>query len=341
VGQKDEDGKGWASSKDHVVADPATMRGYGQNIAKLRFDFQADVLQVGMGLRGIGRDDAISTGMYEPGQTCNALVDNNGQEVVAALNDFLISLTAIPAAALTMADLFDGLVARGAAMINAQCDAMLWAFATPGATRPPGAPPYIKGTIKGKMAKYAKESEGGKGGAAGDKFLRGGHYSGADVEVYRTANGETRYVIRTAGGGYTEWAEDDKGNRSYLTVQEGNGPVVTTNYAKNGDVESVTKRYKPTITQLDAPEEKGVTGLHDERQLVETYKDGKKTTTTDHLEVKKYSDGTESHTYSTEENGKRTEEGTVGRQPPATNPDTWSDLGRRQGRALEEKARGL
>jgi hypothetical protein len=338
VGKKDKEDQLWASSGDHLVADPATLRGYGQNIAKLRFDFQTDVTTAGMGLRGTGRDTAISTGMYEPGMTCNDLLDSNGQEMTTALGDFLTCMTSIPAGIFTMADLYGGQVAHGKAMINAQYDAMLWAFATPGADRPAGAPSYIKGTIKGEMEKYAAENPTATGA---DKFLSGGHYSGADVEVYQTAGGGMRYVVRTAGGGYTEWAEDADGNRLYQTVQQGNGPVVTTNYT-DGKESSVIKRYKATSAPLpNVFTDKDTVSVVDEQQVVETIKDGKVTTTTDHVVVTKYSDGTESHDYYTDKNGERTKESSVGRQPPATTPDTWSDLAKKQGQAMETKARGL
>lgn len=342
MGKQGKDSEGWASAGDHVIADPATLRGYGRNIAKLRFDFQSDTMQVGMSLRGIGRDNAISTGTFEPGMTCDALVDSNSQEMSDALRDFVVSLTAIPAAILTMADLFDGSVAHGKAMINAQCDAMLWAFATPGADRPTGVPSYIKGTIKGEMAKYASDGAGkGEGSTGLGKLIEGGHYSGADVAVYAAAGGGRRYVVRTPGGGYMEWGEDKNGVRTYQTIQQGNGPVVNTQYSEGKEV-SVTKRYKPTTTTLpDNSSDKDVKSVHDERQLVEKYEDGKKTTTTDHVVVTKYSDGTETHTYATETGGKRTEDGTVGRQPPETTPESWAELARRQGRDIQTQARGL
>lgn len=330
----------WASSGDHLDADPATLRGYGENIAKLRGDFQTDVMGAGANLRGTGRDTSISTGMYEPGQTCNDLVDSNGQEFTAALNDLLTSMTAIPAAILTMADLFDGTVARGTAMINAQCDAMEWAFAMPGATKPAGVPSYIKGTILGKMKEFAA------GGAKfDDKLLNSGLYSGASVAVYSTAGGGMRYVVRTPDGGYLEWGEDAKGNRTYQTTQNGNGPLVTTNYStdKDGKVTTtVTKRYAPSSTTLQSSGEKGVVSVVDEQQKVESYdKDGKLTTTVDHTVTKKYSDDTETHTYTTEKNGKTTTTGTVGRQPAPTTPETWSDLAKKQSEAMIAKARGL
>jgi hypothetical protein len=334
---KQEDGS-WASSGDHLEADPATLRGYGQNIAKLRWDFQTDITGAGTSLRGTSKDSSLSTGLYEPGQTCNDLVDSNGQEFVSALNDLLTSMTAIPAAALTMADLFDGVVAHGKAMINAQGDAMAWAFATPGATRPSGVPSYIKGTIQGEMKKAAA---GGKG-KFDDKLVDEGLYSGAAVQVYSTAGGGKRYVVRTPGGGYAEWGENAKGVRTYQTTYNGNGPVVTKVYSE-GEVLSTTKRYRPTTAPLPVVfSEKDVVSVVDEQQKVETYdKDGKLTTTTDHVLVTKYSDNTESHTYSTDKNGKTTTTGTVGRQPAAVTPDTWSELAQKQSQEMVAKAKGL
>jgi hypothetical protein len=336
VGQKDNEG--WASSKDHLQADPSTFRGYGENIAKLRFDFQTDVTGAGMSLRGTGQDTSVSTGMYEPGQTCGDLADSNGAEMVAALQDLLTSLTAIPAAILTMADLFDGTVARGAAAI-AQAEALSWAFATPGADKPAGVPSYIKGTIQGQMKKYAKDG----GNAVGtDKLIESGLYSGASVAVYQAAGGGKRYVVRTPGGGYTEWGENADGVRTYLVTQSGNGPMVTTSYDK-GKVMNVTKRYEPVNAPLPVVFEKDVVSVVDERQRVETYdKNGKLTaTTTDHLVVTKYNDKTETHGYYTEENGKKTNESSVGRQPAAATPETWTELARKQAGDLTAKAKGL
>lgn len=345
MGTQDKDKKQpkgiWASSVDHLDADPATFRGYGENIAKLRGDFQTDTMGAGLNLRGIGRDTSISTGMYEPGQTCNDLVDSNGVEFTAALNDLLISMTAIPAAMLTMADLFDDLVARGKSMINAQCDAMEYAFAMPGSTKPAGVPSYIKGTILGEMRKAAA------GGPAkfDDKLVDAGLFSGATVAVYATAGGGKRYVVRTADGQYAEWGEDANGERTYQTIQTGNGPVVTTNYSKDekGKVmTTVTKRYAPSSTTLGSTGEKGVVSIVDEQQKVESYDaQGKLTTTVDHTIVKKYSDDTETHTYAKEKDGKTTTTGTVPRQPPSTTPETWSDLARKQSEAMIAKARGL
>lgn len=329
---------GWQSSGDHLDADPNTLRGYGENIAKLRFDFQLDVTGVGTGLSGTGRDNSISTGMFEPGQTCSDLVDSNGQEILAALNNFVVRFTAIPAGALTMADLFDGVVAHGKAMFAAQAEAMEWAFAMPGAHKPAGVPSYIKGTIQGEMRKHA----GGGTDHSEDKLLQSGHYSGADVEVYSTAGGGKRYVLHTPGGGYVEWGEDAKGNRTYQVTQQGAGPVVTTNYSE-GKVSGVTKRYTSTTSPIPVVyKEKDVVSVVDERQVVETYdKDGKKTTTVDHTVVTKYSDDTESHDYYTEKNGKTTDEATVNRQPPAATPETWTDLAKKQSTAMIAKAKGL
>jgi hypothetical protein len=335
---KQENG-GWASSGEHLDADPATLRGYGQNIAKLRWDFQTDITEAGMNLRGTSKDSSLSTGFYEPGQTCNDLVDSNGQEFTEALNCFLTSLTAIPAGALTMADLFDGVVAHGKAMINAQGDAMAWAFAMPGATRPAGVPSYIKGTIQGEMKKAAAAGGSGK---FEDKWLEGGLYSGASVSVYSTAGGGKRYMVRTPGGGYVEWGENAKGERTYQTTYNGDGPVVTKVYSE-GEVTSTVKRYQPTDTPLPVvfPEE-GVVSVVDEQQKVETYdKDGKLTTTTEHVVVTKYSDSTETHTYSTEKDGKSTTTGTVGRQPAAVTPDTWSELAKKQSQEMVAKTKEL
>lgn len=335
-----EDSAGWASAKDHLKADPSTFRGYGENIAKLRYDFQSDITGAGMSLRGTGKDTSISTGMYEPGQTCSDLVDSNGMEMVDALKDFLTSMTAIPAAILTMADLFDSTVARGESAI-AQAAAMSWAFVMPGADKPAGVPSYIKGTIQGFQKKYEKDAVDPN--SAGDKLTEGGLYSGASVAVYQTATGGLRYVVRTPGGGYVEWGEDAKGKRTYQVTQDSpNGPVVTTNYS-DGKETSVTKRYAPTTTRLDVDlPAKDVTGVRDERQKVETYKDGKLTSTkTDHTTVTEYSDKTESHHYYTDEDGKKTKESSVGRQPPAVNPEDWGDLARQQSRDMMAKAKGL
>jgi hypothetical protein len=336
---KNENSGGWQSTGDHLDADPSTLRGYGTNIAKLRFDLQLDVTGVGTGLNGVGRDNAISTGTYEPGQTCNDLLDSNGQEVLAALNEFVIRFTDIAAASLTMADLFDGVVARGKAMFAAQADAMEWAFAMPGAHKPPGVPSYIKGTVLGEMEKHAA------GGAdrSEDKLLQDGHYSGTHVQVYSTADGGKRYVVHAPGGGYTEWGEDAKGHRTYEVTQQGDGPVVTTNYSDKGKVTGVSKRYKPTSSPIPVVyKEKDTVSVVDEQQRVETYDaDGKKTTSVAHTVVTKYSDDTESHTYYTDKDGKKTDAVTVNRQPPAVTPDTWTDLAKKQSAAMIAKAKGL
>lgn len=336
MGKKDEGA--WASSAEHLEADPATLRGYGQNIAKLRWDLQTDMMNAGSNLRGTSKDGSVSTGMYEPGQTCNDLAGSNGQEFASALNDLLTSMTAIPAAALTMADLFDGVVALGSAMINAQCDAMEWAFVMPGSTRPAGVPSYIKGTILGEIRKAAA---GGSGKYA-DELISQGLYTGASVEVYSTAGGGTRYILRTPGGGYVEWGENAKGDRTYQTTYTGDGPVVTKVYSE-GEVTSTTKRYRPTSAPLPVVfSEKDVVSVVDEQQKVETYdKDGKLTTTVDHVVVTKYDDNTETHTYSTEKNGESTTTGTVGRQPPAVTAETWSDMATKKSQDMIAKARAL
>jgi hypothetical protein len=333
VGKKDSD-SGWASSGDHLEADPATFRGYGENIAKLRLDFQNDIISAET--NGTGRDNSVSTGMYEPGSTCGALVDANSMELQSALRDLLTSLTAIPAACLTMGDLFDSVSARGTAMINAQADAMAWAFATKGAERPAGVPPYIKGTIQGAM----KEAAAGGPETGADKLLPGsGLYTGASVATYSTVGGGKRYVVHTPDGNYVEWGEDADGNRTYEMSRTGDGPMVTTTY-KEGEVDKVTKRYEPTRTTLS---EGGGTKVVDEQQVVKTYNsDGKLTkTTTDHVVVTKYSDDTETHRYYTEEDGKKTNDRTVGRQPEAVTAETWKDLAKDQSEKIIEKARGL
>lgn len=334
MGKKDSEGV-WASSKDHLEADPATFRGYGENIAKLRLDFQNDILSAET--NGTGRDSSVSTGMYEPGQTCGALVDSNGMEMQSALRDLLTSMTAIPAACLTMGDLFDSVTAHGKAMINAQADAMAWAFATKGAEKPAGVPAYIEGTIQGFM----KEAAAGGAASNGDKLLPGsGLYSGASVAVYATVGDGKRYVMRTPDGNYVEWGEDADGKRTYEVIQSGNGPMVTTTY-KEGEVDKVSKRYAPTSTIVG--HESAASSATDERQVVKTYdKDGKLTSTvTDHVVVTKYSDGTETHRYYTEEDGKKTDESFVGRQPPAATAESWKDLAKEQSKAVIEKARGL
>jgi hypothetical protein len=281
--------------------------------------------------------------MFEPGQTCNDLADSNGQEFLDALNDFVVRFTAIAAGCLTMADLFEGVVAQGAAMFAAQANAMEWAFVMPGAHKPSNVPSYIKGTILGETAKHA----GGGADRGEDKLLQAGHYSGADVQVYSTAGGGKRYVLYTPGGAYTEWGEDAKGNRTYLTTQKGDGPVVTTTYSTDGPdkgkASGVSTRYKPTSSPLPVVfKEKDVVSVVDEQQRVENVDaDGKKTTTVAHTVVTKYSDNTESHTYYTDANGKKTNEATVNRQPPAATPETWTDLAKKQSAAMIAKARAL
>lgn len=332
---KNDNGSGWASTGDHLEADPATFRGYGENIAKLRWNFQTDLLSAET--NGTGRDNSVSTGMYEPGTTCGGLVDSNSIDMQSALRDLLTSLTAIPAACLTMAELFDSVTAHGQAMINAQADAMAWAFATKGAERPAGVPSYIEGTIQGAM----KEAAAGGPASKEDKLLPGsGLYSGASVAVYATTGDGRRYVMRTPDGNYVEWGEDADGNRTYEVSQTGDGPMVTTTYAE-GKVDKVTKRYEPTSTIVG--HESGASSATDERQVVKTYdKDGKLTkTVTDHVVVTKYSDGTETHRYYTDDDGKKTDERTVGRQPPAATAETWKDLAKEQSEAVVTKARGL
>jgi hypothetical protein len=328
---------GWQSSADHLKADPSTLRGYGSNIAQLRFDLQLDV--IGAGTNGVGKDQSISTAMFEPGQTCNELADDNGQEFLSALNDFVVRFTAIASGSLTMADLFEGVVARGKAMFAAQANAMEWAFAMPGAHKPSNVPSYIKGTILEETAKHA----GGGADSTEDKLLQAGHYSGADVAVYSTAGGGKRYVLHTPDGGYAEWGEDAKGHRTYQTTRQGDGPTVTTTYSDKGKVTGVSKRYSPTSSPLPVVfKEKDIVSVVDEQQRVENIdEDGKKTTTVSHTVVTKYSDDTETHTYYTDKNGTKTDEVTVNRQPPAATPETWSDLANKQSVAMMAKAKGL
>lgn len=344
MGKKDSE-SGWASTGEHLEADPATFRGYGKNIAKLRLDFQNDIMSADT--NGTGRDNSVSTGMYPPGMTCGSLADSNSMDMQSALRDLLTSLTAIPAACLTMADLFEGVSAHGKAMINAQADAMAWAFATKGAQRPAGAPAYIEGTIQGFM----KAASAGGTDTHEDKLLPGsGLHSGASVAVYATAGDGRRYVVRTPDGHYVEWGEDANGNKTYETSWTGDSSVVTTTSyklsedGKSSGVENVTKRYAPTSTIVgNSSAEKDFTTAVDERQVVKTYDaEGNLTkTVTDHVVVTKYSDGTESHRYYTEEDGKKTNETTVGRQPPATTAETWKDLAKEQSKAVIDKARSL
>lgn len=348
MGKKDSE-SGWASSGDHLEADPATFRGYGKNIAKLRLDFQNDIMSADT--NGTGRDNSVSTGMYPPGMTCGGLVDSNGMDMQSALRDCLTSLTAIPAASLTMGDLFENVIALGKAMINAngmsQADVMAWAFATKGAPRPAGVPAYIEGTIQGAM----KEAAAGGPAARGDKLLPGsGLYSGASVAVYSTTGDGRRYVVRTPDGRYIEWGEDAKGNKTYETSWTGDGSVVTTTTyklsedGKSSAVDNVTKRYAPTSTIIGSDTaEKDFTSAVDEQQVVKTYdaKGNLTKTVTDHVVVSKYSDGTESHRYYTEENGKKSNESTVGRQTPATTAETWKELAKEKSTAVVEKARSL
>lgn len=328
---------GWLSSADHINTDPSTLRGYGGNVAQLRFDFQLDA--IGAGTNGVGKDQSISTAGFQPGQTCNDLADSNGKELLDALNDFVVRFTAIASGSLTMADLFDGVVAHGKAMFAAQANAMEWAFAMPGAHKPSNVPSYIKGTILGETTKHAA----GGADSSEDKLLQDGHYAGTHVQVYSTAGGGKRYVVHAPGGGYTEWGEDTKGHRTYLTTQKGDGPMVTTTYSDKGDVSGVSKRYKPTNSPLPVVfKEKGIISVVDEQQRVENVDAaGKKTTSVAHTVITKYSDDTESHTYYTDTKDKKTDEVTVGRQPPAANPETWTDLAKKQSAAMIAKARAL
>jgi hypothetical protein len=333
------DKNGWATTGEQFKADPATLRGYGENVAKLHQNFEQDTTGSGMNLGGIGQDWSISTGFYPPGTTCSQLADRNGADILSALQDCATNLISIPSAILTMADLVENVAAHGTAQVNAaEANAMEWAFVTPGADKPAGVPSYIKGTIQGNLAAAATTS-----GTEKPIPSLSGTQAGTSVQAYATADGGRRYVVESPNGRHTEWTEDKQGRKTYQLVRAADGSEITTSYS-NGkptgttttSVKSTTDNYvngklvaKVPSTQgssgpVTMTEKSDVQSVTDSQSVTESRKvNGKVETTTEHVVVTKYTDGTESHRYYTETGSHISDDTTIGRQTPA---NTYADI---------------
>lgn len=306
----------WTYSGDAVLdADPATFRGYAENVNKIGKNLRGDMMGPVMRLHGGGEDVALSTGGFPEGQHCDRLNSRNASEMTTFLHDLATNFRAIPSASYILADLYE--TADGDS--GASLDAVGWAFGRAGVDKPANLPGYIDGDKT-----IASESKGPEAGTVESEVLiSSSTHSGATVATYRTADGGTRTVITTPRG-VTETGYAKDGTISYEVTTDPEGGSTTHNYGPDGQLVSTTERTHATS------EHGNVT--HQKTTVVTDPAGEKPTTTTDHMVTTEHSDETQTrHYYTTEkiegENGEtsieRSDERYVGRQPDAMTTEDW------------------
>ncbi|MEV6234482.1 hypothetical protein AB0L88_42120 [Saccharopolyspora shandongensis] len=323
----DPDGRGapsWPTNGENLKADPSSLRGYGTNVATIGKNLQSDTMGGAMNINGVGDDISISTGGFPEGEQADQLMARNAQEMMRFLQDIRQNHLAISSVAHICADLYEDTDAANGVRLSG----VEWAFHEPGAERPPGAPPYLKETIADNMADAPKGL-----GKLGDEKLTGTHhFSGGVVYMYESKDGRTRSVVQTEGG-ITETGYDKNGNETYSTTSKPSGVMITKTYGENGKVVSTTNR---------SVESRKIAGGRDEVTTVRTEQAGKKETVVEeHKVTRKYEDGTESHHYYKEEEGKRSDERYIGRQPKRVTPEDWADEARRTMKENRRMAGGM
>ncbi|TDD35212.1 hypothetical protein [Saccharopolyspora elongata] len=315
----------WPTNGKDLKADPSSLRGYGTNVATIGKNLQSDTMGGAMNINGVGDDISISTGGFPEGGQADQLMARNAQEMMRFLQDIRQNHLAISSVAHICADLYEDTDAANGVRLSG----VEWAFHEPGAERPPGAPPYLKETIADNAADQPKGL-----GKLGDEKLTGTHhFSGGVVYMYESKDGRTRSVVQTEDG-ITETGFDKDGNESYSTTSKPSGAMITKTYDENGKVVSTTNR---TV------DSRKFSGGRDEVTTVRTKQAGKdETVVEEHKVTKKYSDGTESrHYYKEDEDGKRSDERHIGRQPKRVTPEDWADEARRTMKENRRMAGGM
>ncbi|MEV0698766.1 hypothetical protein AB0I53_12735 [Saccharopolyspora sp. NPDC050389] len=324
----DPDGRGsgpsWPTSGENLKADPSSLRGYGTNVATIGKNLQSDTMGGAMGINGGGDDISISTGGFPEGSQADQLTARNAQEMMRFLQDIRQNHLAISSVAHICADLYEDTDAANGVRLSG----VEWAFNEPGAERPPGAPPYLKETIADNMADQPK----GLGKGEGEELTGTHHFSGGVVYMYKSKDGSTRSVVQTENG-ITETGYGKNGTETYSSTSKPSGAMITKTYDDKGKVVSTTSR-----TVKSNP----IAGGRDEVTTVRTKNAGKEATVAEeHKVTKKYKDGTESRYYYTEEDGKRSDERYVGRQPKKVTPEDWADEARRNMKENRRMAGGM
>ncbi|MDA3648588.1 hypothetical protein LZ318_17165 [Saccharopolyspora indica] len=330
VPEQDGGGASWATEGDQLKADPGSLRGYGKNIATIAKNLQDDAMGGAMNINGVGDDTSISTGGFPEGSHAGQLVDRNAREIMSFLADIRQNHLALSSVAHICADLYEDTDNGSRVRLNG----IEWAFAEPGAERPPGAPPYLKGSET--LADQAPPPGMGKPGE--EKLVAKSNFSGGVAYTYETADGRTRTVVQTAEG-ITETGYDENGTETYTNITRPDGTAITKGYDGNGQVISTTTR---------TPREDRIAGGRDEVTKIRTERRGKGAVEfEEHKEIREHRDGTESHHYykqrvkDGEAVGDRTEEHDVGRQPKKVTPEDMTEQARRNLEKSRRLAEGM
>ncbi|RKT83909.1 hypothetical protein SAMN05421805_112116 [Saccharopolyspora antimicrobica] len=324
-------GTGWATDGDQLKADPGSLRGYGENVATIAGNLQDDAMGGAMNINGVGDDRSISTGGFPEGSHAAQLVDRNARELMSFLTDIRQNHLALSSVAHICADLYED-TDNGS---RVRLSGVEWAFAEPGAERPPGAPPYLDGDKT--LSDLAPPPGMGKPGE--EKLVAKNNFSGGVAYTYETADGRTRTVVQTAEG-VTETGYDKNGTETYTNITRPDGTAITKGYDGNGKVISTTTRTTRNRT---------IAGGSDEVTSIRTEQRGKRPEEfAEHKVTRKYRDGTESHHYYREKLnekgrpvGERTDDHYVGRQPKKTEPEDLTEHARRNLEKNRRLAEGM
>jgi len=316
----------WVNDGEPLEMEPTSFRGYGQNIATLRGNLQDDNLTATTSLQGVGKDMSMSTGGFPAGTQMQQLAQRNAGEIAQFLPAIGQNCTAIASVALIMADVFEGMDGENAAMLNA----IQWALNMPGAEKPANAPFYLN--EKETLSKMAEEQEKKSADPGEDEFVSTYTFPGGAVHVYRTADGGTRTVSRSAYG-VMETLTDKDGNKLYETETTPAGVTTTTTYA-NGKEAGTTK--------VETDKHKKGNAVDEVTTITKTDPKGEEHVTQEHAVTTTFQDG--SHTrdyYTVDENGNKSETRHIGIQGDPVTGQDWVDLAEKRTEQARRMAGGL
>ncbi|MCI2421214.1 hypothetical protein MOQ72_27605 [Saccharopolyspora sp. K220] len=302
-------GPSWPTSGKELKADPSSLRGYGENVATIGKNLESDAMGPAMLVNGGGDDISISTGGFPEGTRAQTLVGRNGQEMMMFLQAVRQNHLAISSAAHTCADMYEGTDGSNAVRLAG----VEWAFALPGAQRPAEAPAYLKETLADGL-----KNAGGPGPVGAEKLVETNHFSGGVAYKYEAPDGSVRTVVRTPEG-ITETGYNSQGAQVYTTTAQPGGTMITTTYnEKTGKVVNTSTRTVTNVPQGGGTVDEVTTVTNRDAE-------GRETRTEDHKVTTQYSDGTHTRQYYTEdEQGNRSGERYIGRQPEPVTPEDWA-----------------
>ncbi|MEU0462575.1 MULTISPECIES: hypothetical protein [unclassified Amycolatopsis] len=318
----------WVTEGKPLKMEPNSFRGYGKNIATLQSNLQSDMLPASTSLQGVGKDTSMSTGGFPPGTQMAQLAARNAGEVAQFLPNIGQNCMAISSVACIMGDVFEGMDGDNAEMLNA----IQWALGMPGAKRPDNAPAYLdpKNTLQSLAAEQDKKTaEPGE-----DELIGSYNMPGVHVELYRTGDGGTRSITRTADG-ITETVTDKDNNTVYTSTTTPSGQTTTVNYR---DGKPVGKTVTSTQTVQRAR------GMTDEVTTNTEYDaDGDVVSTTyDHAVTTTFQDGTHTRDYySVDDKGNKSETRHIGVQGDPVTGQDWTELAQKRMEATRRATGGM